>query len=111
MTTTKKTAKKTAPKSRKSSKKYVIVRGSLATFCGWLVSAKGQEVTISAARMIGYWEKRHMLSTLAAQGPADGHARLSDATDTATILDATAILVCSDKASAALREIKTYEVK
>lgn len=110
MTTTKKTAKPTKT-ARKSAKPYVIVRGSIATFCGFLESAKGQEVTLSEARMIGYWEKRHMLSTLANCGPEAGCARLSDATSSAVILDATAILACTTEAAKGLREIPTHEVK
>lgn len=97
--------------TKKTTKPYVIVRGSIATFCGYLDSAKGQEVTLSEARMIGYWEKRHMLSTLAKRGPEAGHSRLSDAVDRTVILDATAIISCSAEAAKGLREIKTYEVK
>ena len=95
----------------KSSTKYVVVRGSLATFCGFLEARDGQEVTLSEARMIGYWEKRHMLSTLCQRGPEDGHVRISDAVERVVILDATAVLFCSVAAADGLRKAPTHEVE
>lgn len=97
--------------ARIAVKSYVIVRGSLATFCGVLEAQEGREVLLSNARMIGYWEKRHMLSTLAQRGPVEDKIRMSDATAFVHVLDATGIIVCSDEAAVALQQVTLHEVK
>ena len=97
--------------TKQTTQPYVIVRGSLATFCGFLESRSGREVTLSDARMIGYWEKRHMLSTLAALGPVAGKILLSESVARTEILDATGVLHCSAVAARALRDTPAHEAK
>lgn len=50
-------------------KRYVIVRTySAGVFAGWLKSRKGQEVILTNARRLWYWDGAASLSQLAMQG-------------------------------------------
>lgn len=103
-------ATKKAAEAGKSTKKYVVVRGSIATVAGYLESVKGTQVVLTQARMIGYWENRHMLTTLVNRGPDPKAIYLADAVPRMTILDATTILETPADAAKLFREIETFEV-
>lgn len=101
-------ATKKAAEATKATK-YVVVRGSIATVAGYLESVKGTQVVLTQARMIGYWENRHMLTTLVNRGPDPEAIYLADAVSRMTILDATTILEPPADAAKLFREIPTFE--
>ena len=56
-------------KTKKSDKKYVIVRTySAGVFAGTLESKEGKEVILSNARRLWYWKGAASLSQLAMEG-------------------------------------------
>lgn len=59
---------------KKSNKRYVIIRTySAGVFAGTLESRKGQEVVLSGARRLWYWEGAASLSELAVYGTSAPH--------------------------------------
>mgnify|MGYP003381475041 CR=1 FL=1 len=90
-------------KTAKQAPLTVIVRGSNGTYVGTLESRSGREVSIVDARWLYSWTGRLGLATLAAVGP--GVADMSCPAPRVWVLDAYAVLECSEAAARAFAAI------
>ncbi len=93
--------------------KYVIVRTySAGVFAGYLSSRKGQEVVLTKARRIWYWEGAASLSQLAQEGTSQpGKCKFPIEVDRVELLQAIEILDVTPKAQKSIASVKVWENK
>ena len=91
--------------------KKVIIRGNgSGVEFGTLVAQNGSEVTLENARRIWYWDGAASLSQLAKDGTTNPHnCKFTVTVDSITILDATEIIPCTDKAIKSIEEVKVWK--
>ena len=91
--------------------KKVIIRGNRSGVeFGTLVAQNGSEVTLENARRIWYWDGAASLSQLAKDGTTNPcNCKFTVTVDSITILDATEIIPCTDKAIKSIEEVKVWK--
>ena len=98
-------------KKAKSKKPYVIVRTySAGVFAGYIESRKGQEVVMSKARRLWYWNGAASLSQLAIDGvsrPTD--CKFPEEVDRVELLQAIEILSVTEKAKASIASVPVWK--
>lgn len=91
-------------------KTYYIVRCDRSgVFAGNIVERNGQEVTMSDARCLWYWDGAASLVQLAKEGTSKpGNCKFTVCVDSLAVLDATEILPCTDAAEKSIRGVKEW---
>ena len=91
-------------------KRYVIVRTqSAGVFAGFLESQRGQEVVLTKARRIWYWDGAASLSQLAMEGTSKPeNCKFPCAVDRAELLQAIEILDTTPKAKKSIETVKEW---
>lgn len=96
---------------KKNKSKYVIVRTySAGVFAGYLKSRKGQEVVLSDARRLWYWNGAASLSQLAVDGvsrPAD--CKFPETVSQIELLQAIEILDVTKKAQDSISSVPVWK--
>lgn len=89
---------------------YVLVRTTSAgVFAGTLAAREGQEVTLTSARRIWYWDGAASLSQLAVDGTSKpAGCRFPREVPEVLLLEAIEILPVSDKARASIAEVPVW---
>ena len=97
-------------KKIKSKKPYVIVRTySAGVFAGYLENRKGQEVVMSKARRLWYWNGAASLSQLAIDGvsrPTD--CKFPEEVDRIELLQAIEVLSVTEKAKQSIASVPVW---
>ncbi len=96
----------------KIKKPYVIVRTySAGVFAGYLEKRKGQEVTLSKARRLWYWDGASSLSQLSVDGVSKPeNCKFPCEVPTVELLQAIEILPVSIKAKKSIASVKVWEM-
>jgi hypothetical protein len=96
----------------KSSKPYVIVRTeSAGVFAGYLESRNGQEVILTIARRLWYWEGAASLSQLAMEGVKEPlNCKFPIAVDRVILTQAIEILDVTPKAKKSIEGVPIWQV-
>jgi hypothetical protein len=91
---------------------YVIVRASKAgVFAGTIASRKGQEVELTKARRIWYWDGAASLSQLAITGPSKpSQCKFPAPVGRVLLLEAIEIIPCTPAAKKSIEEVKIWKV-
>lgn len=91
--------------------KYVLVRTySAGVFVGYLKSRKGQEVILTEARRLWYWDGAASLSQLAMQGvKKPQNCKFPCEVDEVTLFNAIEILNVTPKAKKSIAEVPIWE--
>ena len=94
----------------KKKLKYVIVRTySAGVFAGYLVSRKGQEVVMTEARRLWYWQGAASLSQLAMEGVTDPNAcKFPVALPSVELMQAIEIIPVTEKAKACIESVPVW---
>ena len=89
---------------------YYIVRCDRSgVFAGNIIERNGQEVTMSDARCLWYWAGAASLMQLAKDGTSKPReCKFTVSVDSLTVLDAIAILPCTETAEKSLRSVKEW---
>lgn len=89
---------------------YYIVRCDRSgVFAGNIVERNGQEVTMSDARCLWYWDGAASLMQLAKEGTSKPHnCKFTVPVDSLTVLDAIEILSCTNTAEKSIRGVKEW---
>lgn len=97
-------------KTKKTKKKYVIVRTySAGVFAGYIESRKGQEVIMSDARRLWYWDGAASLSQLAVDGVSrPQNCKFPCTVSHVELLNAIEILDVSEKAKASIASVPVW---
>ena len=97
--------------AKKPEKKYVIVRTySAGVFAGFLDSRKGQEVVLTDARRLWYWDGAASLSQLAVDGTSKPqNCKFPVAVQRVELLQAIEILDVSEKAKSSIESVKVWQ--
>jgi hypothetical protein len=97
-------------KGTKSKLKYVIVRTySAGVFAGFLKSRKGQEVVLTQARRLWYWDGAASLSQMAQEGTSKPeNCKFPCVVDQVELLQAIEILQVTPKAQASIQGVKIW---
>lgn len=97
-------------KEKEIKRRYVIVRTySAGVFAGILESRTGQEVILSNARRIWYWDGAASLSQLAVDGPSrPENCKFPEAVSRVELTQAIEILDVTDKAQVAIEGVKPW---
>jgi hypothetical protein len=92
-------------------KKYVIVRTySAGVFAGFLESRNGQEVVMTEARRLWFWQGASSLSQLAVDGTSKPKAcKFPVAVPRVELLQAIEILDVSEKAKASIEAVPVWQ--
>ena len=92
-------------------KKYQIVRTfSSGVFAGYIESRNGQEVVMTDARRLWYWDGAASLSQLAMEGTkCPDSCKFPCPVDRVELLQAIEILDCSDVAEKSIREVPVWQ--
>lgn len=90
---------------------YYIVRGqSSGVFAGNIKERKGQEVTITNARRLWYWDGACSISQLAREGTLSPRScKFTVTVDEVLILDAIEIDLCTEKAEKSIKEVTEWK--
>ena len=90
---------------------YVLVRTySAGVYVGYLKSRNGREVVLANARMIHYWNGAAGVNQIAVDGIDDKiNSRLTVPVETITLLEAIAIIPCTEKAQKCLEEFPVWK--
>lgn len=90
---------------------YVLVRTySAGVFVGYLVSRKGQEVTLQNARRLWYWDGAASLSQLAMEGvKKPENCKFPCEVSKVDLLNAIEILEVSEKAKKSISEVAIWQ--
>lgn len=101
-------SKKAVPKESKES--YVIVRTySAGVFAGYLKERNGQEVTLTSARRLWYWDGAASLSQLAVDGVArPQNCKFPVEVDSILLLEAIEIIPCTEKARLSIKGVPIW---
>jgi hypothetical protein len=91
-------------------KDYFIVRTqSAGVFVGNIKSRDGQEVVMTNARRLWYWDGAASISQLSLEGvKKPQNCKFPDAVPEVTLLQAIEILPCTDKAVKSIAEVKSW---
>ncbi|MCR4293651.1 MAG: hypothetical protein NUV76_12330 [Candidatus Kuenenia sp.] len=91
---------------------YVIVRTySAGVFAGYLESKRGQEVILTNARRIWYWEGAASLSQLAMEGTSKPErCKFPLSVDRVELLQAIEILSCTEKAKKSIEGVAIWKM-
>ena len=94
----------------KKKLKYVIVRTySAGVFAGFLVSRKGQEVVMTEARRLWYWQGAASLSQLAMEGVTDPNAcKFPVALPSVELMQTIEIIPVTEKAKACIESVPVW---
>lgn len=89
---------------------YYIVRCDRSgVFAGNIVERNGQEVTMSDARCLWYWDGAASLMQLAKDGTSvPRNCKFTVSVDSLTVLDAIEILPCTKTAEKSIRSVKEW---
>ena len=89
---------------------YYIVRCDRSgVFAGNIVERNGQEVTMSDARCLWYWNGAASLMQLAKDGTSNPqNCKFTVSVDSLTVLDAIEILPCTKTAEKSIRSVKEW---
>lgn len=95
----------------KKENKYVIVRTySAGIFAGFLESRKGQEVVMTQARRLWYWDGAASLSQLAMEGvKKPENCKFPCSVDRVELLNVIEILDCTKKAREIIGAVKVWQ--
>lgn len=90
--------------------KYCIVRSANAgVFAGVIESKTGDEVVVSDARRIWYWDGAATLSELSQKGPSrPGNCKFPAAVPSVVVLGVCEVIPCSDAARGAIDAVATW---
>ena len=93
------------------AKEYVIVRThSAGVFAGYLEARQGQEVTLTKARRIWYWEGAASLSQLAQEGTrAPKKCKFPCEVDQVTLMQAIEILTVTPRAKESIQGVPIWK--
>lgn len=93
------------------SKDYFIVRTqSAGVFAGNIKSREGQEVVMTNARRLWYWDGASSLSQLALEGvKKPQNCKFPEAVPEVTLLQVIEILPCTDSAIKSISEVKVWK--
>ena len=96
--------------ANKMDNTYYIVRCDRAgVFAGNIVERNGQEVTMSDARCLWYWDGAASLMQLAKDGTSTPRkCKFTVSVDSLTVLDAIEILPCTKTAEKSIRSVKEW---
>lgn len=96
---------------KKSKKKYVICRTySAGVFAGYLESRKGQEVVMSKARRLWYWDGAASLSQLAMEGVKAPHnCKFPCEVDRVELLQAIEIIDCTESGRKSIQGVPVWK--
>lgn len=96
--------------ANKMDNTYYIVRCDRSgVFAGNIVERNGQEVTMSDARCLWYWDGAASLMQLAKDGTSDPrNCKFTVSVDSLTVLDAIEILPCTKTAEKSIRSVKEW---
>lgn len=91
--------------------KYVIVRTqSAGVFAGFLKSRNGQEVVLTQARRLWYWDGAASLSQLSADGVSKPeNCKFPCEVEQVELLQAIEILPCTEKAKESIANVKIWQ--
>ena len=91
--------------------KYYIIRGDRSgVFFGQIAERNGQEVELRNVRKLWYWTGACAVEQLAVDGVASpGNCKFTVVVPEMVITDATQILLCSDRATKVLGEVKAWK--
>lgn len=91
-------------------KTYYIVRCDRSgVFAGNIVERNGQEVTMSGARCLWYWDGAASLMQLAKEGTSKPlSCNFTVSVDSLTVLDAIEILPCTEAAENSIRGVSEW---
>ena len=94
-----------------TGKPYQIVRTySAGVFAGYLKSEKGQEVVLTNARRLWYWDGAASLSQLAMEGvKKPENCKFPCEVSEVKLLNATEILQVSEKAKQSIQEVAIWQ--
>src|ERR1700693_5596370 len=97
--------------AKASNNKYVIVRTySAGVFAGNLQSRNGQEVVLTDARRLWYWDGAASLSQLAVDGTKERqNCKFPVAVPRVELLQVIEILDVSEAAEASIKAVKVWE--
>jgi hypothetical protein len=103
--------KGTEVKKQKTKKQYKIVRTySAGVFAGYIERRKGQEVVMTNARRLWYWDGASSLSQLAIDGVArPQNCKFPAEVPRVELLNAIEILDVSDKAKASIASVPVWK--
>jgi len=103
--------KKVTVKKVAKTKKYQIVRTySAGVFAGYVEKRKGQEVVMSKARRIWYWEGAASLSQLATEGTTKPeNCKFPCEVESITLLQAIEIIDCTPEAEASIKAVPVWK--
>lgn len=95
-----------------SKLKYVIVRTySAGVFAGFLKSKKGQEITLTKARRLWYWDGAATLSQLAMEGVSKPeNCKFPMEVDSVDLLQAIEILPATKKSQESIASVKVWQM-
>lgn len=105
---TRKIVKKVSAK--KTARRYVIVRTySAGCFAGYLKSRKGQEVVLTEARRLWYWDGASTLSQLAQSGTSKPqNCKFPEAVSLIELMQAIEIIDVTPAAKASIDGVKVW---
>lgn len=92
------------------SSKYIVRCDRSGVFYGEIERKEGQEITMRNVRCIWYWDGAASLLQLAKEGSkATPNCKFTVYVDELTVLDAIAILPCTDSAIASIEGVKEWK--
>ena len=96
--------------TKKMANRYVIVRTySAGCFAGYLKSRKGQEVVMTKARRLWYWDGAATLSQLAQSGTSKPqNCKFPEAVDLIELTQAIEVIDVMPKAQASIMAVKVW---
>jgi hypothetical protein len=103
---------KTSEPKKLDGMDYCIVRSrNQGVVCGYVESFEGQTVKLHAARQMWRWDSTFVLQDIANNGPRNaGKCKFSEATEHPLyMLEACAIITCTEKAANALIAVKAQK--
>lgn len=100
-------------KEKEMSKPYVITRSAIAgVIAGVMEERVGQEVQLSQARKIWYWEGAATLAQLAEEGvKTPGGCKFPQVVSRIDVLDVSEILYCSAEGRASIEAVPVWKIK
>lgn len=94
----------------KKEKKYVVVRGDRSgVFAGFLDRLKGQEVTLSDARKLWYWDGAGAIEQIALDGVSKpNNCKFTVIVKSISILDVIQVIPCTQKAKECIQGVAQW---
>lgn len=96
---------------KNTNKEFYIIRGrDSGVFFGNIKERNGQEVTLTNARRLWYWDGAASISQLAKEGTVrPSQCKFTVTVDEIIILDAIEIDKCSEKAVKSIKEVAEWK--